>query len=364
MKQLIICERPYMLYKAILKAMNTKDEIDIVLSNHMPGLEKMYEPLVESGIFHKVYYFSDDYYQEFIRNESLIDYVRFPAILWSWPKKLRRYFKYQKEARKAKFPEDLDLHCYDEILANDGVSTMNFILNFEKIPYVVSEHGRGNFKNKVPLHIIAVHISILLDRMNIMVAYSGCSKYVKEVEVDRIDDELVGYIKKKKLRECRINQLEEKLTLEQKDILYKTYAKAYDLPLEYSGEVDLLLTGPLARDKTVASEEDQINCYKDAVLQYCNDGNVLMVKPHPRDTVDYADIFPNALIVNKIVTAEVLSLSQSLKIDKVVTVYSTAISSFRNAKQQIMLGGEFLDNYHHLSKYAGIKVTADEDIKK
>ena len=364
MKKLIICERPFIMYKALLKAMNAKeDEIDIVLSNHMPDLKKMFQPLIESGIFHKVYYLDDYLYQEFIKNESLLDYMMFPNILWSWPKKLKRYFKYQKEAREIELPQGLDLKEYDEVLANDGVSTINFKLNFEKIPYVVSEHARGNFKNKVPLHIVAVYLSMLLDRLNIIVAYSGMSKYVKTLEVDRNED-LVCYTKHKLIRECRINDLEEALSLEEKEKIYQVYAKAFDLPLWYEKEVNLLLTGPLAHDKAVESEEDQINCYKDAVSQNCNNGLPLLIKPHPRDTVDYSKIFPDAIIVDKIVSSEVLSLSNSLKIDKVVTIYSTSISSFRNAKQLIMLGGEFLDNYHHTSKYAGVKITSDEDIKK
>lgn len=366
MKQLIICERPFMLYKALLKAMNNtnNDMIDIVLSNHMPELGKMYHPLVESGIFHHVYFFDDDLYQDYIKDESITDYVKFPNILWAWPQKLKRYFRYQKEAKSKKMPEGLNLKSYDEILANDGVSTINFRLNEEKIKYVVSEHGRNNFRNKVPLHIAAVYISIILDRLNIIVAYSASGKYVKEVEVDRIDDQLVGYIRRKPLRECRINSLEESLNDEKREKIYQVYAKAYGLPMEFHQEVNILLTGPLFHDKLVESEEDQINCYRDAVAQNCESDIVLMVKPHPRDTVDYTKVFPNALIVDKVVTSEVLSLCTSLKINKVVTIYSTSISSFRKAKEMVVLGGAFLDNYHLTSKYVGKEVTPDDDLKK
>jgi hypothetical protein len=262
-----------------------------------------------------------------------------------------------------KLPDELDLKAYDEILANDGVSTINFRLNFQKIPYVVSEHARGNFKNIVPLHIVAVYLTMILDCLNIIVAYSGMSKYVKALEVDR-NEKLACYTKHKPIRECRINNLEKALTDEQRNQIYQIYAKAFDLPLYFDREVNLLLTGPLAHDKAVESEEDQINCYKDAVAQNCDDTMPLLVKPHPRDTVDYSKVFPDAIVVDKIVSSEVLSLSNSLKINKVVTIYSTSISSFRNAKQLIMLGGEFLDNYHHTSKYVGVKITSDEDITK
>lgn len=361
MKQLILCERPFMLYKALLKAFNSHDTIDIVLSDHMPGMEKIYTPLTESGIFNKVFYFDDDLYQEYIKDESLSDYVSFPNILWAWPVKLKKYFKYQKSARTKKMPIGLDFNDYDEILANDGVSTLNFKLNFEKIPYVVSEHGRGNFRIKIPIHILAVYLTIILDRLNIIVAYSGSSKYVKAVEVDRNKD-LVCYIKRKEIRECRISQLEDNLSGEEKNRIYQIYAQAFDLPLAFTGEVNLLLTGPLAHDKAVASEQDQLKCYHDAVYQNCDMKKPLLIKPHPRDTVDYHSIFPDAIIINRLISSEVLSFCESLKIDKAVTIYSTSISSFRNAKELVILDSDFLNAYNHQNSYVGKSITLQEDL--
>lgn len=361
MRQLILCERPFMLYKAILKAMNSDDCIDIVLSNHMPGLERIYKPLVNAHIFNEVFYYDDALYQDYIKNEKLSEYMQFPHILWTWPKKFVRYFKYQKLARKELKPKGLDFRLYDEILANDGVSTMNFKLNFEKIPYIVSEHGRGNFRNKVPLHIVAVYISIILDYLNIVVAYSGSSKYVQAVEVDRNED-LVCYIKnRKKVRECRINALENALTNEKKDQIYRIYAEAFGLPKQFDEEINLLLTGPLAHDGALASEQDQLNCYYDAVRFHCDMNKQLVIKPHPRDDVDYSRKFPNAIIIDKIVTSEVLSFCASLKIDKVITIYSTSVSSFQKAKDMIVLGDSFLNNYNRIAK-TGQSIVSQEDL--
>lgn len=364
MKQLILCERPFMVYKALLKGLlNQEDEIDIVLSNHMLGMEKLQKPIIESGIFHEVFFFDDKLYQDYIREDKMSDFVEFPQILIAWPKKLKKYFSFQKYARKEEMPLGLDFRNYDEILANDGVSTMNFKLNFEKIPYVVSEHGRGNFRNKIPLHILAVYISIILDRLNIIVAYSGCSKYVTEVEVDRNED-LVGYIKRKPIRECRISELEGRLTTEQRNKLYEIYAKAYELPLAFEGEVNLLLTGPLVVDKILASEEDQIQCYQDAVKLNCDPSKKLMIKPHPRDTVDYREAFPDAIIVDRNVTSEILSCCKELHIDKVVTIYSTSISSFKSAREMIVLGDSFMNGYHRISKECGGSVVPTEELNK
>lgn len=364
MKKLIICERPFMLYKALLLQLNNEDQdIDVVLSNHMPGLEKMYAPLKNEHIFSDVFYFADDLYQEYIKDDKMSDFVEFPNILFSWPKKFIKYKSYQKKAIELPLPDGLDLKKYDEIIAIDGVSTINFHLNHDKIPYVVSEHGRGNFRNKVPLHILAVYISIILDRLNLAVAYSGMSKYVKAVEVDSKEN-LVGYIKKKPIRECRISDLENSLSKEKKDRLYRIYAEAFNMPKEYKEEVNLLLTGPLAVDKILASENDQINCYKDAVETNCGRDELLIVKPHPRDTVCYDKVFPDAIIIDKVVTSEILSFCENLRINKVITIYSTSLASFRNAKDVVMLGDSFLNNYNRVSYECGRSIYSTDEVKK
>lgn len=362
MKKLIICERPFMLYKALLIQMNSeKDVIDIVLSNHMSGLEKMLIPLEAERIFNKIFFFSDDLYRDYIKNDRMSDFVEFPNVLLSWPKKFIKYYRYQKRAKKKALPEGLDFKKYDEIIAVDGVSTLNFHLNFQKINYIVSEHGRGNFRNKVPLHIVAVYISMILDRLNIVVAYSGMSKYVKMVEVDS-NENLVRYIKRKPIRECKISELENALSIEKKDRLYRIYADAFDLPKVFSEEVNLLLTGPLSGDKILKSEEDQLKCYKDAVDLHCKKGERLIIKPHPRDDVKYENTFPNAIIIDRVVTSEILGCCSSLKINKVITIYSTSLASFHNAKEMVMLGDAFLNNYNRLSYECGKSVYMKEEL--
>lgn len=336
-----------MLYKAILKAaVNVEDEIDIVLSNHMLDLEKMYEPLIESGLFNHIYYYNDYLYQDYIYKEKLGEYIRFPQIIWSWPKKFIRYFKYQRKAKKEVLPSGLDLHSYDEILANDGVSTINFKLNYEKIFYNVSEHGRGNFKAKIPLHILAVYISIILDKLNIVVAYSGSSKYVKAVEVDE-NKNLVSYIKnRKEIHEVSISALENSVPVSEKEKIYRLYAKVYHMPLEFTEEANLVLTGTLYDDGIVPDIKDIQRCYVDAVKKYCDPNQLLIIKPHPRDSVNYKELFPNALIIDKNVSSEILGFAQSLKLNKVITLYSTSVTTFRRAKDIIILGNDFLENYN------------------
>lgn len=344
MKQLILCERPFMLYKAILKTFHSEDEIDIVLSNHMQGMENMYQPLVKSRLFHKVFFYDDVFYQDYIKQESLADYTAFPNILWAWPMKLRRYFKYQKKARQEAMPRGLRFYDYDEILANDGVSAMNFKLYEQKVPHVVSEHARGNFSSKPFLYMLAVYLTMVLDRLGMIPAYSGCSKYVKEIEVDS-SQKLVGYIRKKKIRECPVQSLEERLTAEEKDKIYRLYAQGYGLPEEYEKEVNLLLTGPLVSDGGAKNEKEQLRLYSDVVAKNCDSHQMLLIKPHPRDMADYSRVFPDAYVVDRSIAAEVLGFCSSLHIDKAITIGSSSIASFKKARQVLVLNDAARDRY-------------------
>lgn len=343
MRKLFICERPYMLYKSIIKGMmNVEDEIDIVLSNHMSGMEKLEEPLRKSGIFKKVFFYNDKLYQDYIRNEHLSDYVKFPRILISWPQKMKRYYSFHKNARLEKLPENLNIKEYDEIYAVDGVSTLNLKLNFQKVNYIVSEHARNNFQINMPLHKLAVYLSKILDRLNIMVAYSGCSKYVSAIEVTA-NTNLVSYIKRKKIIEYNIDEMVNKLSVEKKNKIFELYASAYNMPFQIKGITNVLLTAPLLEDGLVHSIEKAEYCWKKLVSEYSDKESTLLIKAHPRDKTDYKKIFPDSIIVNPLLTAEVLALASNLNIKKVINLYSSAVSSFEGISECITVGLDYIN---------------------
>lgn len=356
MRKLFICERPYMLYKSIIKGMmNVEDEIDIVLSNHMSGMEKLEEPLRKSGIFKKVFFYNDKLYQDYIRNEHLSDYVKFPRILISWPQKMKRYYSFHKNARLEKWPENLNIKEYDEIYAVDGVSTLNLKLNFQKVNYIVSEHARNNFQINMPLHKLAVYLSKILDRLNIMVAYSGCSKYVSAIEVTA-NTNLVSYIKRKKIIEYNIDEMVNKLSVEKKNKIFELYASAYNMPFQIKGITNVLLTAPLLEDGLVHSIEKAEYCWKKLVSEYSDKESTLLIKAHPRDKTDYKKIFPDSIIVNPLLTAEVLALASNLNIKKVINLYSSAVSSFEGISECITVGLDYINKLDYTTTEGAKKI--------
>ncbi len=55
MKKLFICEKPYPLYRTLIRAIKSEDTLDIVISNHVDRMENIIGPIKESRLFHQVF---------------------------------------------------------------------------------------------------------------------------------------------------------------------------------------------------------------------------------------------------------------------------------------------------------------------
>lgn len=84
----------------------------------------------------------------------------------------------------------------------------------------------------------------------------------------------------------------------------------------------ILITQPLSED-SIISEDEKITLYKSILSNY--DINQVVIKPHPREKTNWAEIFPNTPIITRKVPAELLALMVEPK--NVCTFYSTAAFS-------------------------------------
>ena len=86
----------------------------------------------------------------------------------------------------------------------------------------------------------------------------------------------------------------------------------------------LILTQPMYIDK-VMSRDEQIDIYREMIDKY-GILNVI-VKPHPRDTLDYKGLFPGVIYFNKVVPMQLLAIL-GVNFKKVATVNSSSALSF------------------------------------
>ncbi len=84
----------------------------------------------------------------------------------------------------------------------------------------------------------------------------------------------------------------------------------------------ILITQPLSEDGII-SEKEKVSLYKSILENY--DINDIVIKPHPREKTNWAEIFPNVPIITRRVPAELLAMMVEPK--NVVTFYSTAAFS-------------------------------------
>jgi hypothetical protein len=86
----------------------------------------------------------------------------------------------------------------------------------------------------------------------------------------------------------------------------------------------IILTQQFSTDGYI-SEQEQVKLYKDIIEKYTPD--CLVLKPHPRDKIDYRKYFPDVYIFDKIVPMQLLTLL-GIRFKKAITVFSTSINSF------------------------------------
>ena len=86
----------------------------------------------------------------------------------------------------------------------------------------------------------------------------------------------------------------------------------------------ILFTQPLVTDK-VLSEQEQVEMYGKIIRQ--NPQQDILLKPHPRDHIDYTLYFPDIEIFNKPIPFQLLDLL-NIRFKKAITISSSSVLSF------------------------------------
>lgn len=345
MRNLYICERPYPLYRTLIKAMQEFGQHDIFLSNHADGMEKMLQPIRESGIFRNVFFFDDIEYNKFNEYGKVKDYFKFPKGFFILVKKFYLYLKLQKSAKELRLPERLDIMAYDDIYVNDAASSMSLYLFSKKQKFICVEHSKNAFQVKMSIHFLW-SLTGILERIGVCYGLHGTSRYVKAIEVSDAKN-LISATKRKVIREVNLDKLLNEMSDGAKDQIFGIYEKAYGLHISRGKKAFILLTQPLYADGLLTDEMAQIRLYHKIIEDYMKDADMIVIKPHPRDQIDYRNFVPNSIIVDPVISAEILNLSSKLYFEKAVTLFSSSIHSFTNAKNRIILGKDYIDKNKH-----------------
>lgn len=262
-------------------------------------------------------------------------------------KNLIQRIKYTKRLAELEGPYiPVNFKEYKEIYVFCDSDPIGYYLNKKHIYYHAMEDGLNCLKHGDLAHYDnRKHFAIkafLSQKCNLIFIQNGFGKYCLDMEVNDISQIEIPF---KKYVEVSRKQLVDRLTASDKQLLLKAFVEDIEslkkIVVEGNKKSALILTEPLCElDVRRQIFTDIINLYKD---EYS-----IILKPHPRDLLDYKEEFPGVCIIDKIVPMEMLNFFDGYKIDLAIGVF-TEMSALDFAKEKLRLGGEFMDKYEHNS---------------
>ena len=255
-----------------------------------------------------------------------------------------RYTKLLGKVQEPYVP--VDFKQYKDIYVFCDSDPIGYYLSYKRIFYHALEDGldcistydtarydnRGHFKLKA-----------LLASWNLIFIQNGWGKYCLDMEVNNID--ILPYPCPKYIEKPR-SELVDGLDQKGKNILVKLFVEDMDRinsRLEEAGDRPriLLLTEPLC------SLDVGEKIFRDCISQYGRiegEEAVVMIKPHPRDVLDYRQVFADYIVLDGGFPMEIFNYIPGLRFRRVISVF-TVVHSIKFAEEIVYLGEDFMDQY-------------------
>lgn len=333
-----VCHTYYHVYVTFLKELNRPEEehggATLVLSTMSTDFTGLADRVKASGVFEDVVIFEEK------RDSYFPELDQYTHMKGNQIKIMLGRMKYTKLYGKLEEPFiPLDFTQYKDIYVFCDSDPIGFYLSYKKIPYHAIEDGLDTMKyfhNAHHRNSKFFGLKVFLSSLNLIFIQDGYGKYCIDMEVN--DLEGIRYKNKKYFAVPR-RGLVEKLTVEQKQLLLKVFVAN----VEQLEKVAACGRGVLVLTEDLCDMETRERIFKDIVARFETEGEIV-IKPHPRDIMDYSRIFPDKIIIERKVPMEMLEFIPGLRFAKVVSVF-TAISELSFAEEKIRLGAEFMDRY-------------------
>lgn len=345
-KRIYICHTFYHVYVTCLKELNLPKEMwgeaSLMLSGMSNDFGNLKERAEGSGLFAEVISFDEK------EAECFPSLVPLKKDRGSLVKNMVQRIYFTKRFGKLLEPYiPVDLKQYEDIYVFCDSDPVGYYLSTHKIYYHALEDGldciryydtarfdnRGHFKFKAWM---AAH--------NLIFIQNGYAKYCLDMEVNDIS--VLPYPCPKYIEKSR-KELAEGVTPKGKKLLLSVFIEnreALEKTLRQGAHHEhkvLVLTEPLCDLKT------RKKIFRDIIEEYGKiDGKEaqILLKPHPRDILDYKELFPEHIVLDGKFPMEILNDIEDLVFDRVVSVF-TVPDAIRFAKEKLFLGEDFMDKY-------------------
>lgn len=359
MKRVYICHTYFHTYITLLREFNIKDRGDdkatLILSTMSNDFGRLKDRIEKEDIFEAVYYYDE---KEDVTSEDVMKYHRDRG---NTVLNLLQRIKYTKELGKLQEKYiPVDLKQFDEVYVFCDSDPIGYYLNYKKIKYHALEDGlnSGKLNNMAMLsNMGAWKLKKAMAGMGLIFIENGYSKYCIDFIVNDIS---VNYKPPKNIVECPFDDMWNNLSADDHDKMARIYIEDIDelrskLASQSANKPKvMILTEPLS------ALDVRKKIFGDLIEKYGRDYTVI-IKPHPRDELDYEKEFPDTVVLRGRFPMEVINDVEDLQVEKLVSII-TQVNGIKFAKEIDYLGKEFLIKYENpdvlirMEKLTGTKI--------
>lgn len=324
-------------------AMNKKPEADIILSTMSNDFESLPDRLRASGIFGQVFIYDEQ--SDVTSPEVMSHHKDYGNIIFNMFHRII-YTRLLGRLQEAYIPTDL--RAYGDVYVFCDSDPIGYYLNYKKIHYHAIEDGlnSGLLDDQAYLsNKSAFRLKKLLARLGLIFIECGYSRYCLDYEVNDISAnhsvppnviEVPHTSLLERLKESDHTQI-AKIFIKDWDNLKKKLIYASDTNDREVKPIAMILTEPLC------TPDIRQRMFSDIVDTYSKE-YYPVIKPHPRDELDYRGLFPGVCVIEDRFPMEVLNDMPDFHIAKLVSVI-TQINDIKFADSIDYLGLDFLDRY-------------------
>lgn len=342
-ERIYVCHTHYHVFVTFLKELNLPTErrgqATLVLSSLSNDFEKIRERIESTGLFEEVVEFDekrDDYFPQLKKWRQGAG--NFIGNLWY----RIRFTKEYAELEERFIP--LDFREYHDIYVYCDSDPIGYYLNQKGIPYHALEDGLNCLKyfdaaryDNRKFFWLKVFLS---RKCNLLFVQNGYGKYCIDMEVNDIS--AIKYPCPRYVEVPR-QALMDGVKEEDKKLILQAFVRdrnRLETLLREIGNVEdkiLILTNP------VCSLEIRERIFRDVIAMFKSQGQIY-IKAHPRDSLNYGELFSEYPQFDAAMPMEVLNFFPGLRFKKVVSIF-TEINELSFAEQIVRLGPDFMDRY-------------------
>lgn len=354
-KRIYVCHTLYHVYVSLLKEMTEFHEeggADIALSDIFMDFGDLNIRLEKTPVFEHVYKLHE------VRDENIPGLMKYKENhnnvmihLFNRLIYTKKYGKAQDQFFTINFKEYQDIYVYCD---SDAIG---YYLNYHHIPYHAVEDGLDCLRHKDAAHEDNeghFGLKAFLAKHNFIFIQNGYSKYCLDMEIN--DDSFISYqfdkykVVPRKPMELALNSEQKKKML----AIFLPDAEEITKKLQGCEDCILFLSEGFPADKSVR-EKVAI----EVVGTYC-EGSKVVIKPHPRDDVDYEKMFPECVVIQGKFPIEVLNYIEGIHFNTAISIISSVMGSITFVDEKINIGPHIWDKYEPIEHHALMNRTWDQ----